>query len=88
MTEFTAMHVPKGIKPTVDEAHLERVACDSAWVSRVLLAAAQALNALDYHEGDSGAFSAQAVLRNAFTDWDAVLAILDLDRPAVTETAP
>jgi hypothetical protein len=87
MTEFTAMHVPQGVTPTVDEAHLERVASDSGWVSRVLLGAAQALNTLDYHGDDGeGTVQARAVLRNAFTDWDTVLALLNLQRPPVTQS--
>lgn len=89
MTDYTPMHVPVGVRPTVDEAHLERVACDSSWVSRVLVAAAQALNTLDHRVDDIEAREQAAhVLRAAFTDWDAVLEILDLQRSPAVETAP
>jgi hypothetical protein len=75
--------------PLVTAALLERVAADPDWSARVLTAAATALNALAHRAQPDGFirpgaehFAAREVLQHAFTDWDAVRALLDLDSAA------
>lgn len=73
--------------PQVTEALLAQVAVDPDWTARVLCAAASALNTLLYRAQPGGLvrpgaehLGATETLMHAFTDWDKVAAILDLDR--------
>lgn len=67
----------------VDEALLERVAADPEWASRVLIAAAHALNAMltparpdGFTRPGSEWMGAREILMHAFINWDEVLLAL------------
>lgn len=54
----------------VDITQLEKILDNPRWSKRVVITAAQALNALI---NGAGSFEAQEMLRHCFTDWDNVL---------------
>lgn len=73
--------------PLVTEELLSQVAADPDWTARVLCAAASVLNAMLQRSQPGGLvrpgaehLGATETLMHAFTDWDKVAAILDLDR--------